>query len=85
MVGVTEVDFGVNACSPGSIEKISHERDRITVLLRDTIETPEIHAKPETTVLLPGEQDRSSARGTRGADETCTEILVKEFPEGFEF
>jgi hypothetical protein len=84
MVGVFKVDFSVDACSPGSVKKVRGKGNRIAVFLRDTVESSEIHAKSETTVLLTGEKNRSSTRGTGGADETSSEILIEEFPEGFE-
>lgn len=82
---MSEVDLGVDTGLPRAIEEIGDTWKWITVLLRDFVETTEIHAEPERAVLLPDEEYRSAVRRKGRTDEPSRNVLVNEFSESFEF
>ena len=53
------------------------------VFLGDLIQTTEVYAKAESTVLLPCEEDRHSVWRSGGADKPCSYMFIKELSEGF--
>jgi hypothetical protein len=52
VIRVTEVNLGVDSGLSGSVEEVGGEWNRVSVFLRDAIETAKIHAEPEGTVFL---------------------------------
>ena len=81
MVCVPEVNLRVDLGTTGAVKEVSNERKRIMVLFGDPVESTKIHTEMERTVLLLYEEDRSSMRRSRLANESSSEILVDELPE----
>ena len=81
MIGVSEVDFRVDAGFAGCVEEIGDKWEGITILLRDAIKSAEINTQAKRAILLLHEEDRRSVACFRRADKTDTKILVEEFAE----
>src|SRR6266481_2124689 len=77
-----EVNFRVDMCLAQGIQKVGDQWERVSVLLGDAIDSPEVDAKPQGTVLFLDEQDRSSVRGVREGNEAHGYILVNKLMEG---
>jgi hypothetical protein len=78
VIGVPEIQFGVNTCLSRCIEEIHDQRKRITILLRDAVQSTVVDTKPETSILLLSEEDRSTMGGTRWINEIHLQVPVKE-------
>ena len=85
MIGVLEVDLGINSRGSGTVQEIGDEGERITVLFGDAVESAEVHAEPQRTILFLDKEDRSTMRRCRLADKAMAEIFVQEFAECLEF
>ena len=47
MVGVAEVDLGVDTSFTGAVQKVRNEGKRIAILLGDLVECPEVDAETQ--------------------------------------
>ena len=47
VVGMSEVDLGVDTSLPWSVEEVRDERERIPILLSDFVETPVVDTQSE--------------------------------------
>ena len=84
MIGMMEIDGGVDMDFTCSGEEIRNEGKRISVLLKDFIEALVIYAKAEGFVFLESKNYQSSMGGRSGLDESrlsSVEMVVKEVPE----
>ena len=52
VVGVTEINLGVDTSFTGRVEKVGNEREWIAILFGDPIQTSEIDAEAERPILL---------------------------------
>ena len=71
MVGMPEVNLGVDLGMAGGVQKVRDEREWIAILFSDFVKASEVNAQPEGAILLLYEEDRSSVRGSGRTDETC--------------
>lgn len=78
MIGMAKVQFGVNIHLSRSVEEIHDQRKRITIILRDAIQSMIVDTKLETSVFLFSEENWSTMGGTRQIDEIRFEVLVEE-------
>ena len=85
VIGVSEVDFGVDVSIAGSIEKVGDEWKWVTVFLCEFVKTAVVYTKTEGAILLFDEKDRSSVSGGGRADKTCPEVVIEELLEGVGF
>jgi hypothetical protein len=53
MIGMAEINFGVDPCLLGTLEAVGDARKRIAVFLGEFVETAEVDAEAESAVLLP--------------------------------
>ena len=70
MVCMSEVDLGVDLGTAWSIMEVGDTWKWVAVFLRDLVESSEVYAKAEGTILFADEEDWSSMSGGRGVDET---------------
>ena len=88
VIGMMEIDGGVDMDFTHSGKEIRNEGKRISVLLRNFIEALVIYAKAEGFVFLERKNYQSSMGGRSGLDESrlsSVEMVVKEVPENFKF
>ena len=85
MISMAKINLGIDSGTSRSVQEIGNERERIAILAGDAIETSEVHAKTEGTVLFANKEDRSAVGGRGGTNETGTEILVNELFECLHF
>jgi lipoprotein-anchoring transpeptidase ErfK/SrfK len=83
MKGMSEINFGVDASFPRSIEEVRNERKWISVLLGNTVKAPIINTETEGTTLFPGEEHRCSMGRTGWSDKAPGKFLIKESAESF--
>jgi hypothetical protein len=81
MVRMPEIDFGVDLCVARGIQEVRDAWERVAIFLRDLVESSEVNAKTEGTILLADEEDWSSVSGGRGMDKTVSKVLIKESTE----
>jgi hypothetical protein len=55
MIGMAEINLGVDPCLFGSLEEVGDARKRVAVFLGEFVETAEVDAKTESAVLLLAE------------------------------
>jgi hypothetical protein len=62
VIGVLEVDLGIDACFSGAVQQIRDQGERVTILLCDFVQTTEVNTESESTILFLGKKDRSAIR-----------------------
>ena len=85
VVSMPEVDLGIDRGATGSGEEVGDKWKGVAVLLGNLIETTVIDAKAERTVFLLDEENRSTVRRSRLADEASGEVLINELTQSAEF
>jgi hypothetical protein len=55
MIGMAEINLGVDPCLFGTLEEVGDARKRVAVFLGEFVETAEVNAEMESTVLLSAE------------------------------
>ena len=82
---MAEVDLGVDPSLPRGIQQVRHERKWVAVFAGDLVQPAVVDTEAERAVFLLDEEDGSSARGVRRADEPRAEVLVDVLAECVEF
>ena len=85
MVGMLEVNLGINVRGSGTVQEIRDEGEWITVLFGNAIKSAEVHAESQRTILFLDKEDRSTVRRCQLANKAMAEIFVQEFAEFLEF
>jgi hypothetical protein len=84
VVGRSEVDFAEPGCLLESVERFLNEREWVTVLACDFVETTVIHAESKRAITLFDEEDGCARwTGTR-LDEALLEIIFEIVVQSFE-
>ena len=60
VVCVTEVDFHIESCLLWAVKEVRDAGQGVVVLLHDLIQTAEVNAEAECSILLAYEQNQSS-------------------------
>ena len=60
VVGMSEVNLGIDSGLPRTVQEIGDEGKRVAVLLSDTVKSAIIHPKPKGSILLLSEKDWST-------------------------
>jgi hypothetical protein len=55
MIGMAEINLGVNPCLLGTLKEVGDARKRVAVFLGEFVKTTEVDAKTESAILLPAE------------------------------
>jgi len=55
MIGMAEINLGVDPCLLGTLEEVGDAGKRVAVFLGEFIETAEVNAEAESAILLPAE------------------------------
>jgi hypothetical protein len=55
MIGMMEINLGVDLCLLGTLKEVGDARKRVVVFLGEFAETAEVDAEAESPVLLPAE------------------------------
>jgi hypothetical protein len=85
MIGVSEVDGGVDSGLACGRQEVGDERKRVPIFLGDSVEPSEVDAEAEASILFLDEKDRCSVRGRAGTDESCSEVFLDEISERLQF
>jgi len=72
MVGMLEVNLGIDLCMAGGVQKIRDKGEWVAILFGEFVKTSEVNAKAEGAVLLLYKENRSSVGGSGRTDETCS-------------
>jgi hypothetical protein len=82
MVGMPEVELGIDFCSARGFKEVGGAREWVSVFLRDLVEPVVVHAQSEASIFFPHEEDRRSVRRVGGSDETAPNVVFNEGSEG---
>jgi hypothetical protein len=55
MIGMVEINFGIDLCLLGTLEEVGNAGKRVVVFLGEFVETAEVNAETESAVLLLAE------------------------------
>jgi hypothetical protein len=78
VIGVLEIQFGVNMRLSRCIEEIHNQRKQIIILPRGVAQPTAANTKPETSILLLSEEHRSTMGGTRWINEIRLQLPAEE-------
>ena len=84
MIGVSEINGGVDMGFTHSGKEVGNERKRISILFGYFIEALEIYAEMEGFIFLEGEDYQSTMGGGSLKDKSDSEMVIKEVMENFE-
>ena len=84
VIGMSEVNSGIDTGFTHSGKEVGNERKGISVFFGYFIETSEIYAEVEGFIFLEGKDYRSTMGGGSLADESSSEMVIKEIAENFE-
>ena len=84
VIGVSEINGGIDMGFNCSGKEVGNERKGILVLFSYFIETSEIYAEAEGFIFLEGEDYRSTMGGGSLVDKSSLEMVIKEVVENFE-
>ena len=70
MVGMLEVDLGIDSHQSRSVEEVRGKWKWVSVFLGELVQPLEIYTQLEGAILLLDEKDRSSVRGSGWTDES---------------
>ena len=82
---MSEVYGGINSGFACSGQWVIDEWKQISVLLGDPVKTSEVNTKMEGAVFFPNKEHWGSVRGSRGPNESGSDIFIDEFLESLEF
>jgi hypothetical protein len=85
MIGVSEVNGGVDSGFACGRQKVGDKRERVPIFLGDSVEPSEVDTEAETSILFLDEKDRCSVRGRARTDESCSEVFLDEVSERLQF
>ena len=83
VIGVSEIDGGKDTGFTHSGKEVRNERKGISVFFGYFIETSEIYAEVEGFIFLEGKDYWSTMGGGSLADESGSEMVIKEIAENF--
>ena len=81
---MSEIDGGIDTGFTRSGKEVRNEQKGISVFFGYFIETSEIYTEVEGFIFFKGEDYWSTMGGGRLADESSSEMVIKEIPENFE-
>ena len=84
VIGMSEIDGGIDTGFTHSGKEVGNERKRISILFGYFIEASEIYAEAEGFIFLEGKDYWSTMGGGSLADESGSEVVIKEIAENFE-
>src|ERR1700678_534820 len=82
---MSEIQSCIDTSFTCCCQKIIDHRERVSILLADFVQSPEIDAKSERTIFLANEEDWCTVRGFRRSNESNVDVLVNEFSKGSQF
>ena len=84
VIGMSEIDGGIDMGFTCSGKEVGNERKRILILFGYFIEASKIYAEAEGFIFLESEDYQSTMGGGSLADKSSLEMVVKEVMENFE-
>ena len=84
VIGVSEINGGIDMGFAHSGKEVGNEQKGISVFFGYFIETSEIYAEVEGFIFLKGKDYQSTMGGGSLADESGSEVVIKEIAENFE-
>ena len=84
VIGMSEIDGGIDTGFTHSGKEVGNEQKRISILFGYFIEASEIYAEAEGFIFLEGKDYRSTMGGGSLADKSSSEMVIKEVVENFE-
>ena len=84
VIGMSEVNSGIDTGFTCSGKEVRNEWKGISVFFSYFIETSEIYTEAEGFIFLKGEDYQSTMGGGSLADESGSEMVIKEVAENFE-
>ncbi|KIK14813.1 hypothetical protein PISMIDRAFT_642001, partial [Pisolithus microcarpus 441] len=78
VVGMVEVNFGVNLCMAWGTKKVGDQWQQVVVLLSDLVKALEINTELEGAILLFYKKDRGTVSRGRLFDEPVAKVLINE-------
>ena len=79
MIGMSEVNGGIDMGFTCSSKEVGNKGKRILILFRDFIEASVIYAEVEGFVFLESKDYQSTMGGGSGADKSSAEVVIEEF------
>ena len=83
MIGVSEINGGIDMGFTHSGKEVGNEWKGISILFCYFIETSEIYAEAEGFIFLEGEDYQSTMGGGSLADKSGSEMVIEEVAENF--
>ena len=83
VIGMSEINGGVDMGFTRSGKEVRNERKRILILFGYFIEASKIYAEAEGFIFLESEDYQSTMGGGSLADKSGSEMVVKEVTENF--
>ena len=83
VIGRSEINGGIDMGFTCSGKKVGNEQKGISVFFGYFIETSEIYAEVEDFIFFKGKDYRSTMGGGSLADESSSEMVIKEIVENF--
>ena len=84
VIGMSEINGGIDMGFTHSGKEVGNEWKGISVFFGYFIETSETYAEAEGFILFRGEDYQSTMGGGSLADESSSEMIIKEIAENFE-
>ena len=81
---MSEINGGIDTGFTLSGKEVRNEQKGISVFFGYFVETSEIYAEVEGFIFLKGEDYQSTMGGGSLADESSSEMVIKEIAENFE-
>ena len=82
VVCMVEINPGVNVCFGRCIQEVRDGQEWVMIFLSDFVESAEVNAEIESSILFVDEKDRGSMSGARLVDELIVEVFIYESVEG---
>ena len=82
VVCMVEINPSVNMCFGRCIQEVRDEQKWVMILLSDFVESAEVNAEVESSILFVDEKDRGSMSEARLVDEPIVEVFIYESVEG---